>query len=129
MSYLNRTHGTCVYFFFLATGIRRVSAHQPPFLAPRDAFSGSAGRSEVPSFSRDEASRAGVPPSCPSRTWSPALIVSAFSKKEKKKRSLYLHLSIPCTMKITVICVCITHPGKILLLSNLWNDTVDSRFV
>lgn len=86
MSYLNRTHGTCVYFFFLATGIRRVSAHQPPFLAPRDAFSGSAGRSEVPSFSRDEASRAGVPPSCPSHTWSPALIVSAFSKKEKKKK-------------------------------------------
>ena len=41
----------CVFFFFffLATGIRRVSAHQPPFPAPRDAFSGSAGRSEVPS--------------------------------------------------------------------------------
>ena len=53
VSYLNGTHGTCVCVCvcvcFLATGIRRVSAHQPPLLAPRDAFSGSARRSEVPS--------------------------------------------------------------------------------
>lgn len=50
LCYLNKTHGTCVCFFFFATGIRTVSTHRLPFLAPRDAFSGSAGRSEVPSL-------------------------------------------------------------------------------
>lgn len=60
VSYLNRTHGTCVYFFSLATGIRRVSVTSRLPGSPRCFLRLCRGGRSVPSFSRDEASRAGV---------------------------------------------------------------------
>ena len=79
VSYLNGTHGTCVC---VCVCVFSCNWDQKGFCSPA-AFPGSPRcflrlcRAVGGSFLRDEASGAGVPPSCPSHTGSPTLIVSA----------------------------------------------------
>lgn len=79
LCYLNKTHGTCVcfFFFFLQLGSEPFPLTGCLSWLPETLSLALRGGQRFLLCSRDEASRAGVPPSCSSHTGSPTLIVSA----------------------------------------------------